>query len=564
MTRFDALKEAFPDLIPIHEYRANISIYELAVHYGYTQVLTKGQSQPIFQHPAHQDRIIIRNPAHPAEQFYQGDAHFLDSGTLIDFVRNRLSTVFSVFNQSGQHEFLNIIQVLTDYLKIHPDLLTRNRSALVIGSGAQSSFNREIYDIRPLLNDNFLLKTGIASSIIQGSEFHGKVFSQITYLNPETGHSERFSTVKINADRQYLKVSNLVFPLSNGNSEDVTGYEVGNDQFPQYLPGSDQLSSVFISNLPPASLRFVVLESVLDAMAHRQLRSIRDDESFNSVYFSTGGQLTPEQISTISRTVGALNKLPDWKIVLSFDTTIKGHRYDLQFVQQLVAPHFPLSLTVAMANRIGYILPTGDLHLIIREALLKRVEFFNGNVRGQIPYSEADDLSKKELNLQLIGISQIGQQTVLYIPETVAALFAISSALLELTGLEKRISFDKSLSKNFRKDLERHLEVGKRFAYAILDEAGNELYNSNSAVTIQRTLIHLQNQATIEELTVTFRIVFRQSNGWFKEQARCEVRDGVIYRATERPEFKKKILEEKKDRSTQASEKRPPHHPGGK
>jgi hypothetical protein len=35
MTKFDELRERFPNLIPVQELRANVSILELATQFGY-------------------------------------------------------------------------------------------------------------------------------------------------------------------------------------------------------------------------------------------------------------------------------------------------------------------------------------------------------------------------------------------------------------------------------------------------------------------------------------------------------------------------------------------------
>lgn len=558
MTRFDELKQKFPNVIPVPELRANVSIVELAIQYGYEHLPHKGRTRPVLQHPGHGDTIVIKNPQDASQQVYQRAGDFSDAGTIIDFIRNRLSTVFSIFNRPGQHEFRNITNVLYDYLKIDPDQVARNRSAITIqpDPNPKQPFAKELFDIRSLEKDNYLLKRNIDQKIIESPEFKGKAVTLVTYLNTETGRTDDFMTAKANPDRKYLTFHNVAFPYYNGLSAEVMGFEVRNENLKQHAPGSDRQSSVFISNIPPKIVRFVIVESVLDAMAHKQLQSIRGDDAFNTVYFSTGGQLTPEQVNTISRYVSSLEKAPNWKIELSFDDDTKGHRYDLQFVQKLVASHFPISSTVATGNRTGLLLPEADAHQSIREALLNRVELFNTNVRSQIERADSDDITKKEISTQLINIGQVEQQKVIYVPETMSALKTISQALLELTGLGKRIELVKSCSKDFTDELKLNLDEAKRFTYAVVNESGKILYNSNSAATIQRTLILLQHHHTGEGQNVTFRAVSRQSNGWMKEQALIEIKDGRVHKASEQSDFKKQVLEEKSDRSQQASAKR--------
>ncbi|WP_138994313.1 toprim domain-containing protein [Larkinella sp. C7] len=559
MTKFDELKQLYPNLIPVPELRANVSIVELAAQYGYEPKPEKGLGRPVLQHPKHGDTIIIKNPQDASQQVYQRAGDFSDSGTIIDFIRNRLPTVFSMFNRPGQNEFRSITNVLYDYLRIDPTQVAQNRKVIDIkaSEGQRQSFTRDLFDLRPLVKDNYLLKRNIDPRIINGPEFAGKVFTQVSYLNAETGHTEDFLTAKAHPDRRYITFHNVAFPYYNGLSAEVMGLELRNENLKQHAAGSDRYKSVFLSNIPEKPVHFVVLESVLDAMAHKQLRSIRGDDAFDSVYFSTGGQLTQEQTNTITRYAVGLSKGEGWKIVLAFDNDLKGHQFDLQFVQQLVSPHFPMSPAVATGDRIGLVLPSDESHRPAVDALLKRMELFNNTIRGQIQAPESDDVTKKELSCQLINIAtQANAQLSLHIPSTIAAMKTVSSSLLDITGLSNRILIDKSCSKDFTDDLKRHVERGKKFAYSITDESGKSCYTSSSAVTIQRALIHLQHQYTGEGGTKTFTVQQQQPDGWLKQQAHLNIKDGKVVSASQLPDFKKQVLVEKSGHAEQVAEKR--------
>lgn len=559
MTKFDELKEKYPNLIPVPELRANVSIIELATQYGYELKPEKGQSRPVLQHPSHGDTIIIKSPHDASQQVYQRAGDFSDSGTIIDFIRNRLSTVFSMFNRPGQHEFKSITDVLYDYLKIDPNQIARNRKTFDFKPDPvqKQSFAKDLFDIRPLEADNYLLKRNIDPSIVNSLEFSGKALTQVSYLNPATGHVEDFLTVKANPDRKYIEFHNVAFPYYNGLTADVMGFELRNENLKQHAPGSDRYRSVFLSNVPQKAQYFLVAESVIDAMAHKQLRAIRGDNAFDTVYFSTGGQLTHEQINTITRYSLGLNKDDDWKIVLAFDNDPKGHLFDLQFVQQVIAPHFPVSSTVATGGRIGLALPSDDLSRPAVDALLKRMETFNSTVRTQIPSVEGDDISKKELSSQLINIAATSNKQIsLHVPETTAALAYISKSLLDVSGLSKRILVNKACSKDFCEDLTRHIERGQKYAYTITDDTGRTLLNSNSAVSILKTLAQLQHYNTGDGQNMTFQASLRLSSGWLKEMARLEIIKGEVVKAMQSPEFKRKVQEEKGMQAEQLTSKR--------
>lgn len=556
MTKFDELKERFPNLIPVQELRSNISIAELAIHYGYEPQLHKGRSRPVLEHPEYKDTIIIKNPQDASKQVYQRAGDFTDSGTVIDFVRNRLPTVFSMFNRPGEHEFKNITSVLYDYLRIDPTHVTQNRkvTATISESGPKQTFAKEQFDIRSLEADNYLTKRQIAPQTLQRPEFTGKVISQIAYFNPQTGHTDTFPTAKEHPERKYLTFTNVAFPYYNGQSSDITGLELRNENVKLHAPGSDRYSSVFISNAPVKTGNFFIMESAIDALSHQQLRSIKGDDKFDSVYFSTGGQLTPQQINTITRYIAAFEKEPDWKINLAFDNDTKGHRFDLQFIQQLVSTKFPMSPTPGGINRCSFILPEQEIYKPIQEQLLNRADAFNKNVQAQFARTDQDALGQKELNNQQIIISRSNNQVSLSVPESCNALTTFCRDLLELTGLDQRLAITKAYGKDFNEDLTKDVKQAERLRYNLIDDQGQAIYTGNVATVMARTLNHLKHQMENDGLTGAFTIKERQPFGFQKTQVELKVVEGKTITSTQQAEFNRQVLAEKTGQPAQNTE----------
>ncbi len=559
MTKFDELKLRYPNLIPVQELRSNVSIVELALQYGYEPQLHKGKSRPVLEHPAFKDTIIIKNPQDASQQVYQRAGDFTDSGTVIDFVRNRLSTVFSLFNRPGEHEFKNITNVLYDYLRIDPNHINQNRrvTASISNGGPKHQFAREQFDIRPLDSDNYLTKRQIAPETLQRPEFTNKVVAQVAYFDTVGGHTESFLVAKEHPERKYLQFTNVAFPYYNGTSNEVTGLELRNENIKLHAPGSDRYGSVFVSNTPPKAQNFYIMESAIDALSHQQLRSIKGDKEFNAVYFSTGGQLTTQQVDVITRYIGKYDKAPDWSINLAFDNDAKGYRYDLQFIQQLIATKFPLSPTVGGVNRVSYLLPEDDAYKPIRDGLLNRVDNFNKNVQAQFVPSEADSLGQKELTNQQIFISISGKQYALSIPESCPALTLMSKTLLELTGLNERIVVSKAASKDFNEDLVRDIKQNEKFRYSLTDETGQDVYKGTVATLVNRTLNHLKSQVEAEGLSKVFIVSELQPFGFQKPQAELRVENGQTIRFDLKPEFQQQLSIEKNQRAHQPQEKQP-------
>lgn len=548
MTKYDELKERFPNLIPVQELRSNVSIIELAVQYGYEPLLHKGRSRPVLEHPRHKDTIIIKNPQDSSQQVYQRAGDFTDGGTVIDFIRNRLSTVFSTFNRPGESEFRNITSVLYDYLRIDPEYVKQNQkvTAKLAEPGVKQPFTKEQFDLRPLAADNYLNQRNIAPQILSGPEFANKVVSQVTYFDPARGQTDNYLTVKDHPERNYLQYTNVAFPYFNGQSTEVTGLELRNENVKLHAPGSDRYSSVFVSNPPPRVEQFFIMESAIDALSHRQLRSIEGDDKFNAVYFSTGGQLTPQQVNTMSRYMGSFPKADNYTINLAFDNDASGHRYDLQFIQQMMATKFPMTPTVGGGNRVAYLLPEQEAYRPIRDAMLERIELFNQNVQAQFVRSDTDSLGQKELSSQLIQVSRNSQQVQVSIPEMVAPLAAINKLLLEETGLNQRIKLVKACAKDFNQDLTREVKLSERYAYSVKDESGQVIINGISPASMARVMQHLQHQAESEGLTKSFMLNQRQPFGFVRPQVELRIENGQTIKSTQTRDFIEQIQEEKK------------------
>ena len=283
-------------------------------------------------------------------------------------------------------------------------------------------------------------------------EFANRVLTQATYYDLARGHTERFLTAQAHPERTYVTFHNVAFLYHDGQSSEVTGLELRNERLKQHAPGSDRLSSVFVSNPPPQVDRFYVLESAIDALSHRQLRSQGGDDGFDSVYFSTGGQLTPQQVSTILCYMAQFEKNPQWQLRLAFDNDIKGHLYDLHFIHQLISAKFPLRAINIGLQRIGYALPPEAMYGPLWAVLLSQLETYNQSVKARL-IEGAYSAGSPDLTGQLLTVSNTNGALVLEIPEAIAPLSAVSDILLRLTRLDDRIGVEKSSAKDYNQEL---------------------------------------------------------------------------------------------------------------
>jgi hypothetical protein len=446
MTPFDQLKRRFPQLIPIPELRASVSIIQLALHYGYQPQPAKGKARPVFTHPHYQDTIIIKHPNRPSQQLYQRAGDFTDAGTIIDFIRYRLTTVFARFNRPNQHQLTSVTQVLYDYLQVDPSVSTTQLPPIstVDKPTSPPPFRLADFDIRPIEPTNYLLDRAIKPATWRTPEFAGKVWTQIAYYDQQARSSVSFATTQAQTQKVYRTFHNIAFPYYNSTSDEVSGLEIRNHGLKQHATGSDRSTSVFISNTPDKAARFYVMESVIDALSHCQLKHQQGDHSFEAVYFSTGGQLMPGQITTVLWHINRLEKTPDWQLYLSFDKDDSGWQYDLSFVQLLVAPYLPLSASPAVREAIIYALPILGKHHLIMMKLLECI---------RVPGQHTPSLSH---GIPSISISKRDDQLLINVPTNSSSLSFFTAVLLEITGLSKRVFIYKSTLKDFNEDLSQN------------------------------------------------------------------------------------------------------------
>ncbi|RYE13670.1 MAG: hypothetical protein EOP45_20845, partial [Sphingobacteriaceae bacterium] len=234
----------------------------------------------------------------------------------------------------------------------------------------------------------------------------------------------------------------------NSINVEVSGLEIRNHGLKLHALGSDRSTSVFVSNAPTRVARFYVMESVIDALSHSQLKHQIGDHSFEDVYFSTGGQLTPGQFDTILSIIDLLNKTPNWQLCLSFDNDLSGYQYDLQFVKQLTSAYFPMTSAPTDDKGITFRLPHKSQYNTLQIALLEGIDRFNRQaVNTMIPQNSST------IHREPITIDYNSLYIQICLPPDCTSIAFFNKQILIITGLHQRILIHKSLSKDFNQDL---------------------------------------------------------------------------------------------------------------
>jgi len=283
------------------DFRNEISIIELALSIGYKIKKKEGIKWPVLKDEISGDKIIIVNPKSSGNQGYFNPRDPKDKGTLINFVKNRIGSIFPYKNDKT--EVANINEVLYNY----QNLSTPEKNLFKAGviNLAQEYSEKEFHlpeGLTKLKEPAYLYYRGIKSETINSCEFKDKVFNI---------KSKGFQ--------------NIGFPYYNAFG-DTIGFELRNKQFKHVIEGSDRSIGIWHSNIPKMLECIILSESPIDALSYHQLKGKK-----NSLYVSFGGCVALGQIETVKSIITEAKASPELKIISAVDNDEMGKIYTQKF-----------------------------------------------------------------------------------------------------------------------------------------------------------------------------------------------------------------------------------------
>ncbi|MDQ2719400.1 MAG: DUF3991 and toprim domain-containing protein [Bacteroidota bacterium] len=289
------------NLKSFQDFRSEISIIELAISNGYKLSKSDGLKWPVLKDEISGEKIIIVNPRSSSNQGYFNPNDPKDKGTLINFIKNRLGSIFPY--ESSKSEMSNINSVLYSYqnLDIPEKRAYRFKVENLIEKYSTSEF-RLPEGITELKNPVCLYSRGLQSQTLNDVEFKRKIFN-----------------VKIG------EYDNIGFPYYDANDE-VAGYEIRNKQYKQMVEGSKRSSCIWHSNIPYILDRAVLTESPIDALSYHQLKGKR-----NTLYVSFGGSVGDQQIITLKAIINRAKTSPYFQFISAVDNDNSGRTYTKKF-----------------------------------------------------------------------------------------------------------------------------------------------------------------------------------------------------------------------------------------
>ncbi|RNI24099.1 toprim domain-containing protein [Rufibacter latericius] len=430
-------RSKYPDAKSFEDFRQEISIIELATANGYHHEVKKGSRTPVFFNPQTNDRIIILNPTNPGNQGYWNPEDDTDKGSLINFVKRRLGTLFP--QNSNRNENANVNAILYQYLKLPEPARQQNRQLVDTGTLHNieaHQFLIDYYQLKPLYKKDFFRERGISLETLEKPEFIGRIYN-VQYQDPA---------------KPGPVYTNVAFPYHLAHDTRMVGLEIRNRDYKAHAEGSDRSNGVWHSNMPHKLDRIVLVESALDALSYQELRKPQ-----NTLYISYGGNLTSHQIQTIKELKAKGNTDPDFQYVTANDNDKKGAYYDLMFLRELAAEKFPSQRLANPKNSLK--LAFSSLHtepgalVDLADRLMRALKQYHGQIDEELKKEGLGNVVKNELEKDKIKFNLTGNQFIVEIPTTFFALHQFNKALVSAAGLEKKIEIKKAILNDYNEDL---------------------------------------------------------------------------------------------------------------
>lgn len=284
-----------------NDYRAKITIAEMAEYLGYTKISgpnARYLEYALGSRQMPEDKIIIY-PNGKAYFSCKGDIN--DKGDLTKFVLYRLNK-FSNCTQSG---YKGVNEVLSKYLG--NDLKTASPTRIDTTQRKNITFDINRYSPRPLTKTTF------------------NYLNKTRYLSPKTieDFSSRLLVYSVGAK------DNAGFPFRKPGQMEILNFEmrnydaVQNVNFKGFCLGGDKSNSCWIANFVPFDkvTEVYLFESAIDAMSFYEINHF--NKNTTCAFISIGGNVTQSQIVSIK------SVFPNVKWNCCFDNDGAGNGFDV-------------------------------------------------------------------------------------------------------------------------------------------------------------------------------------------------------------------------------------------
>jgi hypothetical protein len=334
-------------------YKQHVSIIQLVESLGYTLNRSKGKYPKQYEH-SNGDKVIIYDKFKSPREAYFTRNNYDDKGSVVDFVKNRLS----MFNVHYNSEWEGVLKVLSEYsgTSLTKDLARQDRNEK--REKPKAKFDPDLFEVKPAKLDD------------------------LSYLTYERKIDEK----TLNRFLPYIRTvrmknkpfTNIGFPYKQPGKEQVVGYELVNYDFKGHAPGSQRKDAVWMANLshaPQLVNQVFIGESAIDVMSFYQLNQHKFSFE-HAVFASTGGNVLRNQAK------GILKVFPQAKINTLFDNDLSGKLYDIYLAGIKANKELHIRKT---GDAIQFELKKGIFEIPVDQVSLSRFERITGIRSGIRP-----------------------------------------------------------------------------------------------------------------------------------------------------------------------------------
>ena len=286
------------------DYKAKVSIAQVAEAIGFEFVKSKGKTQPTYERTdekGNKEQIVIRNPNDLPNQHYF-DRNY-KGGDVINFIKEHLNE-FSQFIQG---------QPKNDYVKIN----------MVLSHFAEIPYTPKMETVQKAQEHKELDKSRYVEVAATTSNL--MYLTRERALDPATVEKFLPHITLLQDTASKGNFTNVAFPYHKPGSEEVTNYEIRNHGFKGMAAGGDKESSAWIAtnaDTKAAVKNVIFFESAIDAMSFYELKK-GYYKLAETAFVSVGGYVSQNQIK------GVLNEYPTARVSTAYDNDINGRLYDV-------------------------------------------------------------------------------------------------------------------------------------------------------------------------------------------------------------------------------------------
>lgn len=286
------------------EYKAKVSIAQVAEAIGFEFVKSKGKTQPTYERTSEngiKEQIVIKNPNDNANQHYF-DRNY-KGGDVINFIKEHLNEFSQFITGQPKNDYVKINMVLSHFAGIPytPKIETVQKAH------EHKELDRGRYiEVAPTTSNLMYLTRERALSPATVEKF----LPHITLLQ-DTASKGNFT--------------NVAFPYHKPGNEEVTNYEIRNHGFKGMAAGGDKEHSVWLATnaeTKGAVKNVIFFESAIDAMSFYELKK-GYYKLADTAFVSVGGYVSQNQIK------GVLDEFPQARVSTAYDNDINGRLYDV-------------------------------------------------------------------------------------------------------------------------------------------------------------------------------------------------------------------------------------------